>query len=93
MEYYTDGRVNSDFMQKLDAVRDLLTTNGRTLVQGALGWIWGQSETYVPIPGAQTEEQIEGISGAFTFGALPVEIMNEIESLISRTPDEPDRSR
>ncbi|RLK07158.1 aldo/keto reductase [Ruegeria conchae] len=93
MEYYSDGRVNPDFMQKLEAVRDLLTTNGRTLVQGALGWIWGQSETYVPIPGARTEEQIEGISGALTFGALPVEAMNEIESLISRNPNEPDRPR
>lgn len=93
MEYYTDGRVTPDFMQKLDAVRDLLTTNGRTLVQGALGWIWGQSETYVPIPGARTEEQVEGISGALTFGALPVETMNEIESLIARNPDQPDRPR
>ncbi|WP_171136532.1 MULTISPECIES: aldo/keto reductase [unclassified Ruegeria] len=93
MEYYTDGRVNPDFMRKLEAVRDLLTTDGRTLVQGALGWIWGQSETYVPIPGARTEEQIEGISGALTFGALPVEAMNEIENLITRNPNEPDRPR
>ncbi|WP_171210097.1 MULTISPECIES: aldo/keto reductase [unclassified Ruegeria] len=93
MEYYTGGRVNPDFMRKLEAVRDLLTTDGRTLVQGALGWIWGQSETYVPIPGARTEKQIEGISGALTFGALPVEAMNEIENLIARNPDEPDRPR
>ncbi len=93
MEYYTDGRANPDFMRQLDAVRDLLTTNGRTLVQGALGWIWGQSETYIPIPGARTEEQIEGISAALTFGALPVAAINEIESLITRNPHAPDRPR
>lgn len=93
MEYYRDGKANPDFMRKLDAVRDLLTCDGRTLVQGALGWLWGQSETYVPIPGARTEEQIEGIAGSLAFGALPVEVMNEIETLIVRDPLEPDRPR
>ncbi|MTI02820.1 aldo/keto reductase [Roseibium sp. RKSG952] len=93
MEYFKDGKANPDFMRKLDAVRDLLTSNGRTLVQGALGWIWGQSETYVPIPGARTEEQIEGIAGALNFGALPVETMVEIDTLVTRIPDEPDRPR
>ncbi|SLN39937.1 aldo/keto reductase [Ruegeria meonggei] len=93
MEYYKDGRANPDLIQKLDAVRDLLTSNGRTLVQGALGWIWGQFDTYIPIPGARTEEQIKGIAGALTFGALPDDILNEIEALIPRAPNEPDRPR
>lgn len=93
MEYYKDGRANPDFTQELDAVRDLLTSNGRTLVQGALGWIWGQSETHVPIPGARTENQIDGIAEALTFGALPAETMNEIETLVTRIPHEPDRPR
>lgn len=93
MEYYQNGRANPDFMQKLDAVRDLLTSDGRTLVQGALGWLWGQSETHVPIPGARTEEQITGIAGALSFGALLADVMNEIETLIQRNPSEPDRAR
>lgn len=93
MEYYRDGKANPEFLRKLDAVRELLTSGGRTLVQGALGWIWGQSESYVPIPGARTEEQIKGIAGALSFGALPAEAMNEIETLIVRNPLEPDRPR
>ncbi|WP_299609641.1 aldo/keto reductase [uncultured Tateyamaria sp.] len=93
MEYYRDGKPNPDFIGKLDAIRDLLTSDGRTLVQGALGWLWGQSETYVPIPGARTEEQIEGITGALSFGALPVEVTEEIDTLIDRRSFEPDRPR
>ena len=49
MEYYTDGKANSDFMRKLDALCGLLTSGGRTLVQGALGWLWGQANTNIPI--------------------------------------------
>lgn len=93
MEYYRDGKANPDFMRTLDAVRDLLTSDGRSLVQGALGWLWGQCETYVPIPGARTEDQIEGIAGSLSFGALPGDAMKEIEALIDRKPSEPDRPR
>ncbi|WP_170560602.1 aldo/keto reductase [Ruegeria atlantica] len=93
MEYFKEGGANPDFLRKLDAVRDLLTSDGRTLVQGALGWIWGQSENYVPIPGARTVDQIEGIAGALIFGALPAATMNEIETLLPRLPHEPDRPR
>lgn len=93
MEYFQDGKVNPAFMQTLDAIRDLLTTDGRTLVQGALGWIWGQANSNIPIPGARTEDQIIGITEALSFGALPVSIMNEIEVLVDRNPDQPDRPR
>ena len=93
MEYYRDGKANPDFMQMFDAVRDLLTSDGRTLVQGAIGWLWGQAENNIPIPGARTVEQIEGIAGSLSFGALPVGVMDEIETLIERSPNEPDRPR
>ncbi len=93
MEYYQNGKANPAFMQTLDAILDLLTTDGRTLVQGALGWIWGQSSDNIPIPGAKSEEQIKGIAEALSFGALPDHVMNEIETLIVRDPEEPDRPR
>ena len=93
MEYYQDGIANPDYMRTLDSVRELLTSDGRTLVQGALGWIWGQSEAHIPIPGARTEEQIKGIANALSFGALPTPVMNEIETLIKRNTAEPDRPR
>lgn len=93
MEYFRDGRANPDFMKTLDAVRELLTIDGRTLVQGALGWIWAQAETNIPIPGARTPEQIEGIASALSLGALPAAAMAEIEALIQRDPSLPDRPR
>lgn len=93
MEYFQDGKANPALMRSLDAIRELLMTDGRTLVQGALGWIWGQSSNNIPIPGARTEEQIKGIAAALSSGALPVEVMDEIESLIKRNPLEPDRPR
>ncbi|MEM7173630.1 MAG: aldo/keto reductase, partial [Pseudomonadota bacterium] len=93
MEYFRDGKANPDFLRKLDSVRELLTSDGRTLVQGALCWLWGQAATHVPIPGARTVEQINEITRSLSFGALPVNIMNEIETLIVRDRSEPDRPR
>ena len=93
MEYFKNGKANPELMQTLDAVRNLLTFGGRTMVQGALGWIWGKSETNIPIPGARTLDQISGIAEALSFGALPIEVMDEIENLIDRDPSTPDRPR
>src|SRR5690606_3107527 len=38
-------------LDHLDDLRDILTSGGRTLVQGALAWIWARSGQTVPIPG------------------------------------------
>ena len=93
-DYYLAGRVNPEMLANLTAVRELLTIGGRSLVQGALGWLWAKSDLNVPIPGARTVGQIEGIAGALRFGALPDDVMAEIETLIEREPaDTPDRAR
>lgn len=92
IKYFRDARVNPEFFDQLEAIRDCLTVGGRSLPQGALCWLWAKSDTNIPIPGARTVEQIEGIAGALEFGPLPDSAMNEIESLISREPaDSPDR--
>lgn len=93
MEYFKDGHANQDLVKTIDAVRELLTSDGRTMVQGALGWLWGQGAANVPIPGARTPDQIEGLASAVQKGALSENTLAEIESLIDRDPDEPDRSR
>ncbi|MEW6403518.1 MAG: aldo/keto reductase, partial [Chloroflexota bacterium] len=46
-------------LDQLDAIRGILTSNGRTLVQGALAWIWARSEKTIPIPGFKTVRQVE----------------------------------
>lgn len=93
-DYFSNSQVNPIFLSKLDAIRALLTTGGRTLAQGALGWLWAQGGKNIPIPGARTVEQIEGLAGALAFGALPDDAMAQIEALIEREPDDtPDRAR
>lgn len=51
-------------------------------MQGALAWLWGKSNSNIPIPGARTVEQVEGLAGAIELGALPVDVVNEIDDLV-----------
>lgn len=93
-DYFINARSNPAFLGKLDAVRDLLTFDGRSLAQGAIGWLWARGKMNVPVPGARTVEQIEGLVGALAFGALSDDVMAQIEAVIEREPDEtPDRAR
>ena len=88
IKYFENARANPEFLSKFDAIRDLLTVDGRSLTQGALCWLWGKNENNIPIPGARTVAQIEGIAGALAFGPLPAPVMDEIETLIDRRSDE-----
>jgi len=71
-------------LDQLDAIREILTSNGRTLVQGALAWIWARSEKTVPIPGFKTVAQVEENAKAMEFGPLTDEQMKEIDALLGR---------
>jgi aryl-alcohol dehydrogenase-like predicted oxidoreductase len=84
MKYFKDGKPNPEWMQKLDAIRDILTSNGRTLAQGALAWLWARSPQTLPIPGFRTVAQVEENAGAMQFGPLTAEQMREIEGLLGR---------
>ena len=69
---------------KLDALRDILTSGGRTLAQGALAWIWARSPITVPIPGIRTVAQVDDNAGAMKFGALTADQMRQIDELLQR---------
>ncbi|HEY3476431.1 MAG TPA: aldo/keto reductase [Anaerolineales bacterium] len=71
-------------LDQLDAIREILTSNGRTLVQGALAWIWARSEKTIPIPGFRTVAQVEENAKAMELGPLTPEQMKEIDSLLGR---------
>jgi aryl-alcohol dehydrogenase-like predicted oxidoreductase len=71
-------------LNQLDSIREILTSNGRTLVQGALAWIWARSEKTVPIPGFKTVAQVEENATAMEFGPLTVKQMKEIDTLLGR---------
>jgi aryl-alcohol dehydrogenase-like predicted oxidoreductase len=71
-------------LDQLDKIREILTSNGRTLVQGALAWIWARSEKTIPIPGFKTVTQVEENAKAMEFGPLTVEQMKEIDTVLGR---------
>jgi aryl-alcohol dehydrogenase-like predicted oxidoreductase len=71
-------------LDQLDAIRGILTSKGRSLVQGALAWIWARSEKTIPIPGFKTVAQVEENAKAMELGPLTAEQMKEIDTLLGR---------
>ena len=69
-------------LRKLEQVREVLTAGGRTLAQGALGWLWARSGKTIPIPGFKTVKQVEENIAAMDFGPLTDEQMNRIAEIL-----------
>jgi aryl-alcohol dehydrogenase-like predicted oxidoreductase len=72
-------------LNQLDALRDVLTSGGRSLTQGALAWIWARSETTIPIPGIRTVAQATENAGAMQSGPLTADQMRQIDDILSRS--------
>ncbi|MBB4273741.1 aldo/keto reductase [Rhizobium mongolense] len=83
MVYFKDGRIAPEFAARLEAVRDLLATGGRTLTQGALAWLWARSPRTLPIPGFRTIAQVEENAGALEKGPLPRDVMARIDAALA----------
>ena len=84
MKYFKDGKPNPDWLEKRDSIREILTSGGRSLAQGALAWLWARSETTIPIPGFRTVAQVEDNCGALMHGPLNADQMAEINSILDR---------
>ena len=83
LRFFSDGQPKAEWLRRLDAVREILQSGGRTLAQGALAWIWTRSGAAVPIPGFRTVAQAAENAGALTFGPLPQAQVNEVRALLS----------
>jgi len=81
---FQDGVINADWLQKLDAVRAVLTSGGRTLAQGALAWLWAYNDRTLPIPGFKNVKQATENARAMEFGPLTADQMQEIDTLLGR---------
>lgn len=79
---FKDGKPNSVALDKLDAIRDILTSGGRTLVQGSLAYLWAKSEVTIPIPGFKNIEQIKENAKSIEFGPLTQEQLMEIDKIL-----------
>jgi aryl-alcohol dehydrogenase-like predicted oxidoreductase len=87
-----DIRSGMDFSQQriqnrlkvVDEIRDMLTSNGRTMAQGALAYIWALDERMVPIPGFKSVQQVKDNAGALEFGPLTEAQVKEIQAIIGK---------
>jgi aryl-alcohol dehydrogenase-like predicted oxidoreductase len=93
MAWFRDGAIAPDIEARLAKVRDLLTTDGRTMAQGALAWLWAQDARAVPLPGFRTVAQVEDHLGALQKGAFDPETFAAIEQAIQRPPEGEPRDR
>ena len=84
MKYFKNGKPNPAWLSKRDAVREVLTSNGRSVAQGALAWLWAYSQKNLPIPGFRTVVQVKENAEAMQFGPLTIEQMQEIDRLLER---------
>ena len=84
MNFFKNGKPNPEWHKKVEAIREILTSGGRSMAQGALAWLWARSPLTVPIPGFRTVAQVEDNAGAMRFGPLAAEQMKEIDALMGR---------
>lgn len=81
---FKNGKPTREWLGALESIREVLTSNGRTLAQGALAWIWARSQKTVPIPGFKTVAQVDENARAMHLGPLTADQMNEIAALTQR---------
>ncbi len=84
---YFDDEAMADWLARLASVRELLTVGGRTLVQGALGYLWTVDPAIIPLPGIRTVEQAEENASALALGPLPAAEAAEITTLLADSPE------
>lgn len=84
MKYFTKGRPNPEWLAKVASLRTILTSQGRTVAQGALAWLWARSPQTIPIPGFRTVAQVRENCGALQMGPLSPGQMREIDTLLGR---------
>jgi aryl-alcohol dehydrogenase-like predicted oxidoreductase len=82
LKWFRDGRPAPEFLARRDAVREILTSGGRTVAQGAIAWNWARSPRTIPLPGCRTVAQVEENAGALAFGPLTPAQFAEVGRLL-----------
>ncbi|PWU46523.1 aldo/keto reductase [Micromonospora globispora] len=81
--WFTDGRPTPEWSARVAEIREALTVDGRTLAQGALGWLLARSPRTVPIPGCRTVAQAEENYATLALGPLPDDAFSEVERVLA----------
>ncbi|TDV44923.1 aldo/keto reductase [Actinophytocola oryzae] len=82
LRFFADGVPTNEWATRVDDLRDILTSDGRSLAQGALAWLWARSDRTIPIPGFRSVAQAEDNAGALAHGPLTEEQLKEIAALV-----------
>ncbi len=80
---FDQGKPRKEWLDALASVREILTSGGRTLAQGALAWLWARGENAIPIPGFRTVAQAEENARAMDKGPLTAGQMTEVKRILS----------
>jgi aryl-alcohol dehydrogenase-like predicted oxidoreductase len=84
LRYFRDGRPVQEWLERLAAIREILTSDGRTLAAGALDWILARGRRTVPIPGFRTVAQVEENLSALAHAPLSHRQLLEIDQVLER---------
>lgn len=71
-------------LKLVEELREILTSNGRTMAQGALAYVWALDERMVPIPGFKSVQQVKDNAGALEFGPLTEAQVKDIQTIVGK---------
>lgn len=83
LRYFRDGRPAPEWLERVEAIREILTVDGRSAAVGALAWILARSERTIPIPGFRTVAQVEQNLEAIGEGSLPRSQADAIDAVLA----------
>jgi len=86
-----DIRFETDFqseriinrLETVEALREPLTSDGRTMAQGALAYIWALDPRMIPIPGFKTVDQVQQNAGAMERGPLGDDEVRQAHQIVA----------
>ncbi|HZC69883.1 MAG TPA: aldo/keto reductase [Jatrophihabitans sp.] len=84
LRWFRDGRPDPDYLAALEAVRSALTSGGRTLAQGAIGWIWAHDPRAIPLPGFRNSAQVDDNTAALQLGPLTATAHAAVQDALGR---------
>lgn len=76
------GERAGTLIDTIEQLRAVMTEDGRSMAQAALGWIWAYHERTIPIPGFRTVTQAEDNAGALRYGPLSADQMQRISEIL-----------
>jgi aryl-alcohol dehydrogenase-like predicted oxidoreductase len=71
-------------LKQVEELREVLTSQGHTLAQAALAYIWALDERMVPIPGFKNVQQVQENAGALELGPLREVQIGQIDEILGR---------